>query len=67
MPPMFQGTFVAYLDRLLDTHSRSTVTGTASHRNHFAAHLSTVDPDLASLADLDRRRNIENYLTCAAG
>ena len=42
--------FVAYLDRLTATHSRGTVTGTASRLNHFAAHLAAVDPDLASLA-----------------
>lgn len=32
----------------------------------FAAHLALVDPDLASLADLDRRRHIETYLTATA-
>ena len=61
-----QPTFVAYLDRLIATHSRNTVTGTASRLNHFAAHLTDVDPDLASLAQLDRRRHIETYLTATA-
>jgi integrase len=56
-------TFVAYLDRLIATHSRGTVTGAASRLNHFAAHLAAVDPHLASLAQLDRRRHIETYLT----
>jgi integrase len=65
-PPALRPTFVAYLDRLLATHTRSTVTGTASRLNHFAAHLATVDPGLASLADLDRRRHIETYLTATA-
>jgi integrase len=59
-------TFVAYLDRLIATHSRGTVTGTASRLNHFAAHLAAVDPDLASLSGLDRRRHIETYLTATA-
>lgn len=58
--------FVAYLDRLIATHTRNTVTGTASRLNHFAAHLATVDPDLVSLAELDRRRHIETYLTAVA-
>ena len=58
--------FVAYLDRLLATHTRSTVTGTASRLNHFAAHLARVEPGLTTLADLDRRRHIETYLTMTA-
>ena len=64
--PALRPSFVAYLDRLTATHSRGTVTGTASRLNHFAAHLAAVDPDLASLADLDRRRHIETYLTATA-
>lgn len=63
---LLRPTFVAYLDRLIATHSRNTVTGTASRLNHFAAHLATVDPELASLAGLDRRRHIETYLTATA-
>jgi integrase len=59
-------TFVAYLDRLTATHSRNTVTGTASRLNHFAAHLATVDPGLPSLTQLDRRRHIETFLTATA-
>ena len=62
-PPALRPAFVAYLDRLIATHSRGTVTGTASRLNHFAAHLAAVDPHLASLAELDRRRHIETYLT----
>ena len=64
--PALRGSFVAYLDRLTATHSRGTVTGTATRLNHFAAHLAAVDPALASLADLDRRRHIETYLTATA-
>jgi integrase len=59
-------TFVAYLDRLTATHSRGTVTGTASRLNNFAGHLAAVDPGLPSLAGLDRRRHIETYLTATA-
>jgi integrase len=61
-----RGSFVAYLDRLTATHSRGTVTGTATRLNHFAAHLAAVDPALPSLAGLDRRRHIETYLTATA-
>ena len=64
--PVLRPTFVAYLDRLIGTHARSTVTGTASRLNNFAAHLARVDPDLATLAGLDRRRHIETYLTATA-
>ncbi len=64
--PVLAPTFVAYLDRLIATHARGTVTSTASRLNHFAAHLALVDPGLATLADLDRRRHIETYLTATA-
>lgn len=64
--PTLRPIFVAYLDRLIATHARNTVTSTASRLNHFAAHLATVDPDLASLAGLDRRRHIETFLTATA-
>ncbi len=64
--PALRPTFVAYLDRLIATHARGTVTGTASRLNHFAAHLAQVDPTLISLAELDRRRHIETYLTATA-
>ncbi len=64
--PALRGSFVAYLDRLTATHSRGTVTGTATRLNHFAAHLAAVDPALSSLAGLDRRRHIETYLTATA-
>ncbi|MDT7761790.1 MAG: hypothetical protein QOC63_1210 [Mycobacterium sp.] len=64
--PALRSSFVAYLDRLTATHSRGTVTGTATRLNHFAAHLAAVDPALASLAGLDRRRHIETYLTATA-
>jgi hypothetical protein len=64
--PRLRPTFVAYLDRLTATHARNTVTGTASRLNDFAAHLAAIDPDLPSVAELDRRRHIETYLTATA-
>lgn len=42
--PALRGSFVAYLDRLTATHSRGTVTGTATRLNHFAAHLGRGRP-----------------------
>lgn len=64
--PVLRPMFVAYLDRLIATHTRATVTGTASRLNAFAAHLAKTDPALTSLAELDRRRHIETYLTATA-
>jgi hypothetical protein len=64
--PGLRPTFVAYLDRLTATQARTTVTGTASRLNDFAAHLTAIDPGLSSLAQLDRRRHIETYLTATA-
>jgi hypothetical protein len=63
---LLRTTFVAYLDRLVATHTRSTATGTASRLNNFAGHFTAVDPASASLTDLDRRRHIESYLTASA-
>jgi integrase len=57
---------VAYLDRLTATHARGTVSGIATRLGHFARHLAMVDPDLGSLAGLDRQRHIESYLTTVA-
>jgi integrase len=58
--------FVAYLERLTGTHARATVAGTATRLAHFGRHLATVDPGLRSLAELDRRRHIEPYLSAVA-
>jgi integrase len=53
---------VAYLECLSATLSRTRVSGTGSELAHFGRFLSTLDPDLASFSDLDRRRHIEPYL-----
>jgi integrase len=58
--------FVAYLEQLLATHTRSTVTGTATRLGHFGRFLAECDPSLGSVADLDRRHHIEPYLTAVA-
>jgi integrase len=59
-------TFVTYLERLGATLSPSTVSGRGTHLGQFGQHLARVDPGLRSLADLDRRRHIETYLTATA-
>jgi integrase len=58
--------FVAYLDRLMATHSPRTIGGIATRLAHFGRHLAAVDPTLASLASLDRRRHIEPYFSATA-
>ncbi|MBA3262039.1 MAG: tyrosine-type recombinase/integrase [Thermoleophilaceae bacterium] len=61
-----RATFVAYLERLHATHADSTVSGRATQLAHFGRHLAEVDPGLPSVADLDRQRHIETYLTATA-
>jgi hypothetical protein len=67
VPVALRPGFVAYLDRLTATHARQTITGTATRLAHFGRHLAAIDPDITSLARLDRRRHIETYLTAVAG
>jgi integrase len=67
VPDSLRPSLVAYLDRLTATHSRGTVTGTATRLAHFGRHLAAVDPGIASLAALDRKQHIETYLTAVAG
>lgn len=66
VPVALRASFVAYLDRLTGTHARSTVTGTATRLAHFGRFLAAADPGLMSLADLDRQRHIEPYITSVA-
>jgi integrase len=66
VPDALRPSFVAYLERLTATHSRGTVTGTATRLAHFGRHLAAVDPGITSLAALDRKRHIETYLTAVA-
>ena len=67
VPAALRPSFVAYLDRLTATHARQTVTGTATRLAHFGRHLAAVDPGITSLAQLERQRHIETYLTAVAG
>jgi integrase len=64
--PALQAAFVAYLERKSGTCKPKTVTGTATRLVHFGRFLAEHDPELASLADLDRQRHIEPYLNSVA-
>jgi len=57
---------VAYLERLVATLTRSRVAGTASELAHFGRFLTSIDPDLSSFCDLERRRHVEPYLSAVA-
>jgi integrase len=55
-----------YATALSGTHEDSTMDGIAIRLAHFGRHLAATDPDLDSLADLDRQRHIETYLAAVA-
>jgi hypothetical protein len=57
--PALRPAFVAYLERKVATCRERTVTGTATRLAHFGRFLAEIDPDLSSLAELDRERHIE--------
>lgn len=63
VPTPTRDAMVAYLERKMATCHPKTVTATATRLKHFGVFLAQIDPDLGSLADLDRRRHIEPYLT----
>jgi len=60
-PPVL-APMVAYLQRLEATLARGSVQSTASDLAHFGRFLARSDPQLVSLAHLDRIRHIEAYL-----
>ena len=66
VPARLRPSVVTYLERLIATQTRGTVTSTATRLAHFGRHLHAVDPTLASIAMLDRRRHIETYLSAVA-
>ena len=57
---------VAYLEAAAGTRARSTVSHLGSRLAHFGRHLAAVDPDIASLAGLERQRHIEPWLHTVA-
>jgi hypothetical protein len=54
---------IAYLERKRATCQPKTVSAVATRLTHFGVFLADVDPELESVAALDRRRHIEPYLT----
>lgn len=60
--PALRPLFVAYLERKLGTCRPKTVSSLATRLAHFARFLTEHDPDLDTLAGLDRQRHIEPYL-----
>lgn len=62
VPESLRNAFVRYLECCVGTHTRSTVSHMASRLAHFGRLLAGLDPDLTSLADLDRQRHIEPFL-----
>jgi integrase len=61
--PPIQTALVAYLERKRATCQTKTVSALATRLKHFGVFLADIDPDLASIAALDRRIHIEPYLT----
>jgi integrase len=55
-----------YTSAISGTHESSTMDGIAIRLAHFGRHLAAADPDLHSLAGLDRQRHIETYLAATA-
>ena len=55
--------FVGYLHRKSATCRPKTVSSLATRLSQFGRFLGEIDPDLTSLADLDRRRHIEPFIT----
>src|SRR6266545_3497877 len=53
---------IAYLERKKATCRAKTVSAMATRLKHFGVFLTTIDPDLATVRDLDRRRHIEPWL-----
>lgn len=61
--PPVRAAMVAYLERKRATCQPKTVSAIATRLKHFGVFLAGIDPDLDSLAGLDRRQHIEPYLT----
>lgn len=61
--PQLRDTMVAYLQRKQATCQPKTVSSIATRMMHFGVFVTKIDPDLQSVADLDRRIHIEPYLS----
>lgn len=64
--PALRPTFLAYLERRLATLARGTVGNTVTRLAHFGRHLAEIDAGMTCIAQLDRRRHIESYLSAVA-
>lgn len=58
---------IAYLERKKATCHAKTVSAMATRLKHFGVFLSTIDPGLSTVRDLDRRRHIEPWLASLLG
>jgi integrase len=58
--------FIDYLERLVGIVSAERVRTVARHLAAFGEHLGTIDPNMSGFAQLDRRRDIEPFLTKVA-
>lgn len=61
--PPVQAALVAYLERKRATCAPKTVSSLATRLKHFGVFIARHDPTLRSIADLERRRHIEPYLS----
>ncbi|HTS95208.1 MAG TPA: tyrosine-type recombinase/integrase [Streptosporangiaceae bacterium] len=66
VPAWLAARFEDYTSAISGTHESSTMEGIAIRLAHFGRHLAAVDPDLDTLAGLDRQRHIETYLAATA-
>ncbi len=63
VPEPLQEAFVGYLRGKSATCRPKTVSSLATRLSQFGRFLGEIDPDLTSLAGLDRRRHIEPFIT----
>jgi integrase len=63
VPDGIAASLCAYLECAGGTRNRGTVSHMATRLAHFARTITRADPQLSSLAGLDRQRHIEPYLT----
>lgn len=61
--PPIRAAMIAYLERKRATCQPKTVSALATRLKHFGVFLAEADPDLESIAALDRCTHIEPYLT----
>ncbi|MCX2750449.1 tyrosine-type recombinase/integrase [Arthrobacter sp. MI7-26] len=61
--PTIRTAMLAYLERKRATCRPKTVSTIATRLKHFGVFLAAIDPDLDSVAALDRRKHIEPYLS----